>query len=276
MRKKKKFLPHLMISEVTVPPAEEWTPQFPGWTLVLLSSGSGYWMNSKGVLELTTGVVLVLSPQSKGSIRASQIGRIMMQQFYLAPERLTGLLSLVEQNCLLHAAEQQQFSVRFFPPTDSVSSKFQQLTQGKPANHFAQRLALIQLFNDALGKELKFPAGKPSPNPDAKGRLQELLEQMPASELINLSLPELARKAQCTPRHLGRLFREELGMSFREKQSQIRLERACELLATTESKMVDVALESGYQSLSLFNLIFKRSYGVSPGKWRSSNQVTAA
>jgi two-component system response regulator YesN len=106
--------------------------------------------------------------------------------------------------------------------------------------------------------------------------LQELLEQMPASELINLSLPELARKAQCTPRHLGRLFREELGMSFREKQSQIRLERACELLATTESKMVDVALESGYQSLSLFNLIFKRSYGVSPGKWRSSNQVTAA
>ena len=122
----------------------------------------------------------------------------------------------------------------------------------------------------------EIPADAPTENVDAKDRLQELLEQMPASELINLSLSDLARKAQCTPRHLGRLFREELGMSFRAKQSKIRLERACELLATTESKIVDVALESGYQSLSLFNLIFKRSYGVSPGKWRASNQVTTA
>ena len=31
---------------------------------------------------------------------------------------------------------------------------------------------------------------------------------------------------------------------------------------------MDVALESGYQSTSLFNLIFKQRFGVSPGRWR--------
>ena len=57
-------------------------------------------------------------------------------------------------------------------------------------------------------------------------------------------------------------------MSFREKQVELRLTRARELLATTDSKVVDVAMESGYQSTSLFNLIFKQRFGLSPAKWR--------
>jgi AraC-like DNA-binding protein len=72
----------------------------------------------------------------------------------------------------------------------------------------------------------------------------------------------------CSPRHLSRLFRQEVGASFREKQTEVRLARACELLATSNVKVVDVALTSGYQSPSLFNLVFKRHFGMSPGKWR--------
>jgi AraC-like DNA-binding protein len=34
---------------------------------------------------------------------------------------------------------------------------------------------------------------------------------------------------------------------------------------------VDVALESGYPSLSLFNLMFARRFGISPGRWRQKN-----
>ena len=61
-------------------------------------------------------------------------------------------------------------------------------------------------------------------------------------------------------------------MSFREKQAQVRLARAQELLATTESKVVEVALESGYQSLSLFNLMFKRRFGMTPARWRDHSR----
>ena len=72
----------------------------------------------------------------------------------------------------------------------------------------------------------------------------------------------------CSPRHLNRLFREELGASFREKQIELRLARACELLSTSNAKVVDVALESGYQSSSVFSGLFKKHFGVSPGQWR--------
>jgi iron complex transport system substrate-binding protein len=72
----------------------------------------------------------------------------------------------------------------------------------------------------------------------------------------------------CTPRHLSRIFQELIGTSFRQKQMELRLSRAIELLSTTDSKVVDVAFGSGYRSLSLFNQLFKRRYGVSPARWR--------
>ncbi|HWF19415.1 MAG TPA: helix-turn-helix transcriptional regulator [Verrucomicrobiae bacterium] len=79
------------------------------------------------------------------------------------------------------------------------------------------------------------------------------------------------KKTHCTARHLSRIFHELAGMSFRDKRAELRLARARELLATTNSKVVDVALESGYKSLSLFNLMFARRFGMSPGKWRKQH-----
>jgi len=135
-------------------------------------------------------------------------------------------------------------------------------------NGFSFRVQLLQVFTDVLGKELNQPAPTPEVVADAKERLRQILQRTPVSELLGISFSELVQMTRCTPRHLSRIFHELVGMSFRDKQTEIRLARACELLATTESKVVDVALESGYQSLSLFNLMFKEHYGTSPSKWR--------
>ena len=89
-----------------------------------------------------------------------------------------------------------------------------------------------------------------------------------------MNFSELAQQTRCTSRHLGRIFQQLVGMSFGDKRTAIRMEKARELLATTDSKIVDVALESGFKSLSLFNLVFARHFGISPGKWRQ-RQATA-
>src|SRR5450756_1324927 len=129
------------------------------------------------------------------------------------------------------------------------------------------RLKLLQLFVEMIGHELEraLPVEETS---DAKKRLQLLLKHTSASELLEMNFNELAHRTRCTSRHLGRIFQKLVGMSFRDKRAAIRLERAQELLATTDSKIVDVALESGFKSLSLFNLMFARQFGKSPGKWR--------
>jgi len=48
----------------------------------------------------------------------------------------------------------------------------------------------------------------------------------------------------------------------------LRLERAAHLLSRSENKIVDVALESGFASVSLFNALFKRRFHIAPREWR--------
>jgi two-component system response regulator YesN len=106
--------------------------------------------------------------------------------------------------------------------------------------------------------------------------LRRLLNQMAAADFVELSLSDLAPKLCCSPRHLSRLFRAEVGASFREKQTELRLVKACDLLANSDDKVVEVALTSGYQSNSLFNLLFKKRFGISPGKWREQHAQTGS
>ena len=164
-------------------------------------------------------------------------------------------------------ATRDQFAVQHFPHTAAISEKFRAISEHVDDSGFFLRWHLLDLFAQAFGEELtKNPDAEPPP--DARARLLKMLNQLPASDLLMLDFGELVRQMGCTPRHLSRVFREVVGMSFREKQAQVRLRRAQELLATTQPKVVEVALESGYQSLSLFNLMFKRRFGVSPALWR--------
>ncbi len=133
------------------------------------------------------------------------------------------------------------------------------------------RLNLLRLFVEAFGNELQQAASNWE-TADAKERLRILLERTPPAELLEMNFDELARSTHCTPRHLSRIFRELVGMSFRDKRAELRLTRARDLLASSKSKVVEVALESGYKSLSLFNLMFTRHFGTSPGRWRQKHR----
>lgn len=262
------YIPHLTIQEVSIAPGGEWSQRMSGWTLIFISSGLGYWMGERANKELDAGAAFLLSCQSRGTIRSSQIGGLQLQFFSVEPARLTGVITLGEQRFFDSAASKPEFSIRVFAPDNSIAANMRELIANRGRNGSWLRLQLLRLFIEAFGDDLKMEPTKQPPQLQAKERLEEFLRKTPTSELLCMSLAELAQITRCTPRHLNRIFNEVVGMSFREKHTELRLARACELLATTESKIVDIALESGYQSLSLFNLMFTRRFGVSPGKWR--------
>jgi AraC-like DNA-binding protein len=262
------YEPHLAVRELTLLPGGEWTPQMPGWTMIQVGSGNGYWLQPQRNQDLETGTVLVRAPHVQGSIRASQLSGLSLQIFLVDPERLNGLITLSEQRSLAAAEFRVGFSLQILPPRSPVAVRMREVLAARNQSGTLFRLQLLQLFVEAFGKELEQEAPLPEAPSDARKRLCEFLNQAPASELLQVGFSDLVQLTRCTPRHLSRVFREVVGMSFREKHAELRLGRACELLAATESKVVDVALESGYQSLSLFNLMFTRRFGISPGRWR--------
>lgn len=242
--------------------------------MIQIVSGAGYWLHLQSNRELHTATVLLFASPVHGSIRASQLSSLTVRFFSVRPDRLTGLITLQEQRFFETARFQPEHSMRVFGADQPLAARMAELCATREKGGFAFRLKLLGLFVEVFAAELKREPPGVRTVSDARERLSEFLNQTPASELLQVSFSDLVEITRCTPRHLSRIFREAVGMSYRDKRAELRLGRARELLATTESKVVDVALESGYQSLSLFNQMFTRRFGMSPGKWRRKHQGT--
>ena len=83
-----------------------------------------------------------------------------------------------------------------------------------------------------------------------------------------LSLPVLARHAGCSPFHLGRLFRRELGTSLHRWVVRLRLRHGLERLLDQPDEIARIALDCGFASHSHFTDAFRGEYGVSPREAR--------
>ncbi len=132
----------------------------------------------------------------------------------------------------------------------------------------ATMVELLSLADRMNGTELdERPVGARARR--RRAPLVRALEALERHDLEGLGLHTLAREIGVSERHASRLVREELGMSFQEYLIGLRLERARKLLATTQRSVTDVALETGWQSISHFNAVFRRRVGVTPSRYRA-------
>lgn len=262
--------PQLTLKTVSVSPGMEWAPQSHGWTLFQVHKGKGYWLDEQSSVDLGTGTTLLVADNLHGLVRASQLGEMLLRAFHVIPSRFSGLITAGEHDYFKQAAARRESAFQIFPAGHAVGIRLAGAMQMRPG--LLARLTLLQVFIEAFAGELK-PATPRRENADARERLRLFLKDNPPDTLLEISFGELAKATHCTPRHLSRVFCELTGMSFRDKRAEIRLARARELLATSKSKVVEVALESGYKSLSLFNLMFTRRFGTSPCRWRQKYRI---
>ena len=84
-----------------------------------------------------------------------------------------------------------------------------------------------------------------------------------------LPLPDIAKRVGLSPRQLERLMLGHTGQSPLRLYMQLRIERARELLVTSNKPVIDVAVRAGFTSTSHFSGWYKRIYGVRPSDMRS-------
>lgn len=84
----------------------------------------------------------------------------------------------------------------------------------------------------------------------------------------SITLRELAIIYQKNEQYIGRLFKTHMGVSFNEYCMELRLKMAEQLLTTTSDRIIDIALECGFNNISYFNRAFKERYGVTPTEYK--------
>ena len=87
----------------------------------------------------------------------------------------------------------------------------------------------------------------------------------------DISAKGLWQKFNYHPSSIRKLFREELGMTLKEYVDSKRLEKAKELLVTTNIKINDIAIKTGYSQTQSFIAFFHQNVKCTPLEFRRKN-----
>lgn len=101
------------------------------------------------------------------------------------------------------------------------------------------------------------------------GKIQPAINMINSSFGSDIKIPELAKLCFMSESSLRRLFIEFCGLSPDGYLHKVRMNVACARLLAKNSSIIEIACECGYPTLSSFNRQFKKTFGMSPTKWRN-------
>ncbi|MEK3731011.1 MULTISPECIES: response regulator transcription factor [Paenibacillus] len=96
-------------------------------------------------------------------------------------------------------------------------------------------------------------------------RIQQYIERHLNEDL---SLPLIAEELGFHPAYLSKVYKSETGQTLSDYLLKRRMEHAAVLLRKTDSKIYEVAEQTGYQTAHYFIKLFKNYYGVTPQQFR--------
>ena len=121
----------------------------------------------------------------------------------------------------------------------------------------------IRLFNGMLLEQ-----GDEEKDGLKKGIIEKCIEENYAD--MNFDLGALADKLGYSTVYMTSLFKKTMGESFMQYLLDYRIEKAKELLVTTDKKIEQVASEVGFGTYNNFARAFRKKTGVSPREYRKN------
>ena len=102
---------------------------------------------------------------------------------------------------------------------------------------------------------------------------KEMVSYIQQNYTGTISLKEFGEQFHLSEKYISRYFKEHFHITLSQYVTYLRLEHAKQLLQDTDIPITEIALQSGYQNVSYFIRSFKKTYEVSPLKYRK-NRLT--
>lgn len=131
---------------------------------------------------------------------------------------------------------------------------YQQQAAGRVMNILGEIIALVK-NQEFEGKEIEKRIK------EAQFDIRERLDQ-------SLNLEEFARRYQMSYSYFRKLFKTYTGLSPAQYHLQLRLQKARDLISSTNKSVKEIAYSLGFESPFHFSKIYKKKFGASPNKSR--------
>ncbi len=105
---------------------------------------------------------------------------------------------------------------------------------------------------------------------ECEAQINKLIQYINNNYLAEMSLNMAAEYMYFNPSYLSWLFKKQTGTNFQKYLNDVRIEKACELLSTSNKKITQVAKECGFGSSKYFISVFKKSKNMTPNEWRNN------
>jgi len=83
-----------------------------------------------------------------------------------------------------------------------------------------------------------------------------------------ITLDTISKDLAISSKYLSKLFKKELGLSFKDYLIKKRIDKAKKLLMYTNKSINDISLEIGIPNSNNFNIFFKNYVNETPQKYR--------
>lgn len=104
-------------------------------------------------------------------------------------------------------------------------------------------------------------------------RLKPVLEYVNEHYNTEITVSEMSEKLGVTGSHFCRLWKNAIGAGFIDYLNFVRVSKADKLLRTTDESVLEIALKTGFSSLSYFNRVFKKIRHCSPTVYKKASKV---
>lgn len=91
-----------------------------------------------------------------------------------------------------------------------------------------------------------------------------------------ITLEQMAASTYLSPAYFSRIFKQETGEAFSCYLSNLRIEKAKEMLAHSAVRLTDISIACGFSDQSYFTKVFKKATGMLPLKYRETKGSTTA
>ncbi|MDF2587508.1 MAG: hypothetical protein K0S41_1349 [Anaerocolumna sp.] len=229
---------------------------------------------SKNAYHLNPNDILIIPPGELHELFAPRTGRRIIFQFDFAIisnlKGFTGIFPILLQPRLLTPENSEDIHTELMNLLLRIKEEYIQNDNLSEAAIYSK---IIQIFVYTARKYMNtgnlFPDVKLSKQKEYIEKFNIIFDYINENLTEDITLDKIADVAGFSKFHFSRLFKQFTNMSFYDYLNQKRVKSAESLLLNPNNSITDVAMKSGFSSISTFNRVFKTVKECTPTEFKN-------
>ncbi len=232
------------------------------YELEFVTSGIGIATINELEIHVTPGDIFFMTPLDVHSFHMDNgdiyVSNLSFSEATILPEY---------QNILFNT----QIRYAHFEDTKAITDIFDLISRETQINDHFKSNNINFLVNMILAEFIRV-ADFENTSAEAHPLILNIVRYVRIHATENITLESVAKSFNISPQHLSRLFKQSLGIGFKQYLISLRLDLAKNLLALTDMSITAVCFDIGFSTLENFIRIFKKNNGITPLEYRKKHK----